>query len=187
MDKFYDVIEKMKLKDIAILTNGKVDEKYNDFEIKNLGSLENANRESIIYLSLDNAVSSALDKTAEYKEKLSHIQAGACFIRQEDIHFLPTGIIPVVVVLFILAVLAILTHTDWNGNFGIEIFNEFHTWLTELAPVEDFTIMHYLLGINSAQAFGEYSYVFALISTLIIAALLIAYLYQMKFNELIQC
>ena len=97
MDKFYDVIEKMKLKDIAILTNGKVDEKYNDFEIKNLGSLENANRESIIYLSLGNAVSSALDKTAEYKEKLSHIQAGACFIRQEDIHFLPTGIIPVVV------------------------------------------------------------------------------------------
>ena len=95
------------------------------------------------------------------------------------------SIIPVVVVLFILAVLAILTHTDWNGNFGIEIFNEFHTWLTELAPVEDFTIMHYLLGINSAQAFGEYSYVFALISTLIIAALLIAYLYQMKFNEFI--
>ena len=95
------------------------------------------------------------------------------------------SIVPVVVVLFILAVLAILTHTDWNANFGLEIFNDFHTWLTELAPVEDFTIMHYLLGLNSAQAFGEYTYVFVLISTLIIAAGLIAYLYQMKFNDFI--
>ena len=95
------------------------------------------------------------------------------------------SIVPVVVVLFILAVLAILTHTDWNANFGLEIFNDFHTWLTELAPVEDFTIMYYLLGLNSAQAFGEYTYVFVLISTLIIAAGLIAYLYQMKFNEFI--
>ena len=95
------------------------------------------------------------------------------------------SIVPVVVVLFILSVLAILTHTDWNANFGLEIFNDFHTWLTELAPVEDFTIMHYLLGVNSAQAFGEYTYVFVLISTLIIAAGLIAYLYQMKFNEFI--
>lgn len=95
------------------------------------------------------------------------------------------SVIPVVVVLFILAVLAVLTHTNWNANFGIEIFNDFHTWLTELAPVEDFTIMYYLLGLNSAQAFGEYTYVFVLISTLIIAAGLIAYLYQMKFNDFI--
>ena len=95
------------------------------------------------------------------------------------------SVIPVVVVLFIVAVLAILTHTDWNGNFGLEIFNEFHTWLTELAPVEDFTIMSYILGLNTAQAFGEYTYVFVLVSTLVIAAGLIAYLYQMKFNEFI--
>ncbi len=93
--------------------------------------------------------------------------------------------VPVVIILAIIAIIAILTHIDWYSNFGTEIFRNFHTWLTELAPVEDFTIMSYILGFANAQAFGEYTYVFVLVSTLIIAAGIIAYLYQMKFNDFI--
>lgn len=95
-----------------------------------------------------------------------------------------TSVIPVAVVLFVLAVVTILCYINWNDNFGIAIFTEFHEWLTELAPVEDFFIMSYLLGTN-AQAFGSYTYVFAICSVMIIAAGLIAYLYRMKFNEFI--
>ena len=94
--------------------------------------------------------------------------------------------VPVVVVLFVLAVLAILTHVAWNTNFGTEVFINFHEWLTELAPVEDFPIMQYLLGSSqNVTAFGEYTYLFVLCSTIILAAGLIAYLYRMKFDEFI--
>lgn len=96
-----------------------------------------------------------------------------------------TSVIPVAVVLFVLAVVTILCYINWNDNFGIAIFTEFHEWLTELAPVEDFFIMSYLLGSN-AQAFGEYTYVFAICSVMLIAIGLIAYLYRMKFNEFIE-
>lgn len=92
------------------------------------------------------------------------------------------SVIPVAVVLILLAVIAILCYVAWNTNFGITIFTEFHDWLINLAPTEDFLIMSYLLGSN-AQAFGEYTYVFALCFVLILAGGLIAYLYRMKFNE----
>ena len=93
-----------------------------------------------------------------------------------------TSSVPVVIVFFLLTVLVILTHIAWNTNFGTEIFTDFHEWLTNLAPVEDFYIMKYILG-NSAKAFGEYTYVFVLGFVLILAAALIAYLYRMKLNE----
>ena len=95
------------------------------------------------------------------------------------------SVIPVAIVLIILAVITILCYIGWNTNFGITIFTEFHEWLINLAPTEDFLIMSYILG-NNAQAFGEYTYVFALCSTLVLAAGLIAYLYRMKLNDFIE-
>lgn len=92
--------------------------------------------------------------------------------------------VPVVIVLFILAVITILCYIAWSTNFGTTIFTDFHEWIINLAPTEDFLIMSYLLG-GTAQAFGEYTYVFVLCSVLILAAGLIAYLYKMKFNEFI--
>ena len=96
-----------------------------------------------------------------------------------------TSSIPVVIVLFILTVLTILTHIAWKSNFEIEVFTDFHEWLINLAPAEDFFIMKYILG-NSAKAFGEYSYVFALSFVLVLASILIAYLYRMKSHDYIE-
>lgn len=95
------------------------------------------------------------------------------------------NVIPVAIVLIILSIITILCYIGWNTNFGITIFTEFHEWLINLAPTEDFLIMSYILG-NNAQAFGEYTYVFALCSTLVLAAGLIAYLYRMKLNDFIE-
>ena len=97
MKNFYNILEKITLGEIAKLTDAKIDEKYSNFEITNLGSLESANEKSIIYLALGNAVSKALDKSSEYKEKLKQISAGACFITNENIELLPSSIIPVIV------------------------------------------------------------------------------------------
>ena len=80
MQNFYNILKSITLKEIAEITDGKIDEKYNSKVITNMGSLEEADENSIIYLALGNAVSAALDKSAEYKEKLKNIKAGACFI-----------------------------------------------------------------------------------------------------------
>ncbi len=97
MQNFYNILPSITIAEIAKLTDAKYDEKFADVKITNLGSLERADRESIIFLSLGNAVSSALDKSAEYKEKLKHITAGACFIEEKNISFLPSGIVPLIV------------------------------------------------------------------------------------------
>ncbi len=97
MERFYHITKSITLGEIAKLTDAKIDEKYNNFEITNLGSLENANEKSIIYFSLGNTVSNALDKSSEYKEKLKKVSAGACFITDENKNLLPSSIIPVVV------------------------------------------------------------------------------------------
>ena len=97
MQNFYNILKSITLKEIAEITDGKIDEKYNSKVITNMGSLEEADENSIIYLALGNAVSAALDKSAEYKEKLKNIKAGACFIEEKNLEYLPSGIIPVIV------------------------------------------------------------------------------------------
>ena len=97
MKRFYKVLESITLGEIATFTDAKLDSKYNDYKITNLGSLEHANKQSIIYLALGGAVSSALDKSAEYKEKLKHINAGACLIDEKNATLLPENIIPLIV------------------------------------------------------------------------------------------
>ena len=93
--------------------------------------------------------------------------------------------IPTVIILFLMMVIIILGYISWNDYFGITIFDEFHEWLTTLAPVEDFTIMSYILG-QRAAAFGEFAYVFMLCSAFIIMAIILAFLYRMKVDEFIQ-
>ena len=59
-----------------------------------------------------------------------------------------------VVMFSLLAVFAILGFFQWS-EFKIEIFDNFHTWLTELKFGEDFTFFGYILG-TSALAFGHF-------------------------------
>ena len=93
--------------------------------------------------------------------------------------------IPVAIVLFLMMAIVILGYIAWYDDFKVEIFREFHTWLTELAPTEDFLIMSYILG-QRATAFGEFGYVFTLCSGFVIMAMLIAFLYRMKVDEFIK-
>ena len=93
--------------------------------------------------------------------------------------------IPTAIILFLMMVIIILGYISWNDYFGLTIFDEFHEWLTTLAPVEDFTIMSYILG-QRAAAFGEFAYVFMLCSAFIIMAIILAFLYRMKVDEFIQ-
>lgn len=93
--------------------------------------------------------------------------------------------LPTAIVLLLLLVIVILGYISWGDYFGIAIFNEFHEWLTTLAPVEDFTIISYLLG-QRATAFGNFDYVFLLCSVFILVAIILAFLYRVKVDEFIE-
>lgn len=97
MEKFYDVLSSMKLGEIAKIVEASFETDYSDVNITNLGSLEKFDSSSIIYLALGNAVTAALDKSAEYKEKLKQVKAAACFVKKEHASLLPVGVIPVIV------------------------------------------------------------------------------------------
>lgn len=77
--------------------------------------------------------------------------------------------------------LMVLGYVNWNA-FNITIFDEFHTWLTELS-VGKYTIISYILG-NTAKAFGTWDlYSFGII--LLVVLFLSVLVYKMKFDDVL--
>lgn len=95
-------------------------------------------------------------------------------------------IIPAIIVLAISAIIIILGYVDWNTNFGIEIFNKFHEWLTGLKVGEEFEIMSYILGGSEAGAFGAFSYSFVILILSMVVSGLLAFLHKMSFKEYVE-
>ncbi len=85
---------------------------------------------------------------------------------------------PMVIVLILLLIFAILGFVDWNGSFGLEIFDKFHEWLMNLS-IGNFPIFEAILGANLsnmgydlATAFGtwylfNYSVVIAILTVFV--------------------
>ncbi len=94
-----------------------------------------------------------------------------------------TNTVPMIIILSLLAVITLLGYINWETNFGLKIFTNFHTWLTELAIGQDFTIFAYILG-NSAAAFGSWEVITG-ISLLLIFYILIALVNKINFKEIV--
>ena len=81
---------------------------------------------------------------------------------------------PTIVVFAVVFILIILGYVDWNVNFGIETFNEFHEWLTTLTIGKEFTLFSYILGTGTT-ALGTWEItalsVIVLIATIVMAAI----------------
>jgi len=88
--------------------------------------------------------------------------------------------LPLIIVLSLISVITLLGIINWTG-FGIEIFNDFHTWLTELTIGKDFTIFAYILG-NSAAAFGAWD-LFTVSTLLFISSIIIALISKVNFSD----
>ena len=91
--------------------------------------------------------------------------------------------LPIVIVLSLLAVILILGFINWSGVFKIEVFNDFHKWLTGIKIGKDFTIVSYILGTN-AVAFGAFD-LFTISTIILVFTALIAILYSINFDELL--
>ncbi len=88
---------------------------------------------------------------------------------------------PTIVIFALLFIFIILGYISWNANWGLDAFDRFHTWLTELPIGKDFTLFKYILGTASV-AFGmmEISH---MIVILIIASILAAVIGRLKPSE----
>ena len=71
---------------------------------------------------------------------------------------------------------------NWSGNFKIDIFTKFHTWLTELA-IGDYTVISYILG-NNALELGSWDLpIIAIIMSIVL--ILSAIIYRLSFDEMV--
>ncbi len=91
-----------------------------------------------------------------------------------------TTVIPIVAVMFILFVLVILGHVNWN-YFGIDVFDNFHNWLTEFHIGKDFYIFKGILGVRSA-AFGTWD-LFMMPPIILIFTVILGLCYKVKLDD----
>ncbi len=91
--------------------------------------------------------------------------------------------IPMIVLLSLTAVILILGYINWEQNFGITIFSEFHTWLTTLTIGEDYMIFGRILGAAS-MPFGTWDLLAGMV-VLFIMSILVAVVGRIKFENVI--
>lgn len=98
------------------------------------------------------------------------------------------SMIPIIVILVVLFVLVILGFMDWGANFGIEVFDDFHSVVTEDIKIEasseggdDFFFLSDLLG-TSAPAFGLWSNLM-IFSVILIFTVILGLCYRFKLDE----
>jgi uncharacterized ion transporter superfamily protein YfcC len=87
---------------------------------------------------------------------------------------------PIITAFSVIFVLLVLGLTSWSNMYKLDIFNNFHTWLTGL-KIGNFAIFKSILG-TSAAAFGTWTTtdVAALIG---IATIVLIFVYKVKWEE----
>jgi len=96
---------------------------------------------------------------------------------------------PLILVLALLFIILVLGLVPWNSLFGINIFNDFHKWLTELS-IKEFAIIPNIIS-GELLAFGEWysmgdSMTYMMICiVLLLFTLLIALIGRVKFNDML--
>lgn len=93
---------------------------------------------------------------------------------------------PLIVIFALIAILLILGLLPFASLFNLSIFSDFHTWLTGL-KIGEFAVFNSIISANFT-AFGEWAslgtYTMAMIM-LAIFAIIIKFIYHIKFNDLI--
>lgn len=91
---------------------------------------------------------------------------------------------PLIVGLFLIFVFIVLGYFPWGDLFKIEIFNDFHTWLTGL-KIGDYAVFTSLVS-NSFTSFGTWgnlgNYMMAIVVVFVIMIIL-ALVYSIKFED----
>lgn len=90
---------------------------------------------------------------------------------------------PMGLMFIVLLAFTILGYVDWETNFNITIFDDFHTWLTGLA-IGQYPIVSYILG-NNALAFGKW-YLYTILIVLGFILIIAALIYKLNLDDCIE-
>ena len=92
--------------------------------------------------------------------------------------------VPVIIVLSIIALFTVLGFINWYDIFGIEVFNNFHSWLIELT-IHKTPVISYILG-SSSVALGSSGFtLFTMSSVLLIFGLILIIMARFNFDEVV--
>ncbi len=94
------------------------------------------------------------------------------------------SIVPTIIGLVIVLVFIVLGFVDWQANFNISIFSQFHTWLTGLTIGEDYQIFSYILG-NNAAVFGEWQ-LYHMTAIMGIVLIVLSIIDRLKLDDVIE-
>ncbi len=102
---------------------------------------------------------------------------------------------PVVIVFVLVAILGFLGYVSWISNWNINIFANFHDWLTSLTvkdlyswlPIkstfgQDYNLFSYIIGANAVDL-GSYQYLYFLITIMLLGNVVLALINKIKVNE----
>ena len=89
---------------------------------------------------------------------------------------------PILLCFIGLFLIAILGYIDWSTNFGLTIFEDFHSWLTKLS-IGKYTIVSYILG-NNAVPFGNFQ-VYTIYPFIALALIFLIIKYKVSMDDVI--
>ena len=87
------------------------------------------------------------------------------------------------IILVITFIILIMAYIGWNSAFGITVFNDLHTWITE-ATLFNHPVYNYILG-TTLQPFGSWDLLTAG-GLLVIMSLLIKIVYHVSMDKFIE-
>lgn len=95
--------------------------------------------------------------------------------------------LPLIIIMLVLLILLVLGYLPWNSLFGITVFDDFHTWLTEI-KIGDCALFISIISSN-ITAFGNWGslgmeYIIAMF-LLVIVSIIIKFVYKIKFNDVL--
>lgn len=90
--------------------------------------------------------------------------------------------LPLVIIFVLMLIVTLVGMYNWYYSFGIEVFNDIHTAIMGV-KIGDFPIFENLLsGINAIGYWGNNEF----IMLMVIAAILIAFIYRLSFGEFVE-
>ena len=99
------------------------------------------------------------------------------------IDFKKVSTLPLIIIGVLTSLFAIFGFIDWSNSFGVSVFADFATKVTE-SKIAGVPVFKYLIG-QSSIAFGEWS-IYTLIGLIVIATLILAIVYRVKLSKVVE-
>ena len=93
---------------------------------------------------------------------------------------------PLIVVCAVLLVLLVLGYMPWSTQFGVTVFDDFHTWLTGLKAGE-YAFFNNIISANFTAfgTWGQLGNFMMVMILLIVFSIIIKFIYKVKFDDML--